>query len=489
MTSLIKRNASGPAGDGDADLLVDEVVGVPGASAQPPGGSGPRRSTRWLRRAAAGAAARGGAGRRRRPGPAAVRPVQRPRPGAAARRGARHRRVGRLGSGTRSGTPACGSTTPCAPSPRRSRWPRTTSRSPSGCSTPGYVAGDPALADALIARRRRPVAAHRRPAPARPAGGHRQPAGRPTASWPSCWRATSRRPPAVCATCGCCGHRRRRDHRRAAPRRTRRPPAAAGHPRRPAPGRSAAGSTGWSPRSATDVADAARARRRRRAAAPGRRRRPHDQPRPRRRLAGRRPAALRPPPRRPTAARPRRPVARDVVEQDGELVLARTAIGARPDPSLSLRVAAAAATTRAADRPGHLRVAGRVLPAAARALAGRRPGRADHPARRRSRPGARPGRPATGTGWSTAGCPSGPGCAACRSTTRCTGSPSTGTWCRPRTRPAGTPARWTGPTCCCSARSCTTSARGCPATTAPSARRSPPAVADPDRSARRRGRR
>ncbi|MGY0003059.1 [protein-PII] uridylyltransferase [Micromonospora sp. I033] len=42
----------------------------------------------------------------------------------------------------------------------------------------------------------------------------------------------------------------------------------------------------------------------------------------------------------------RRPVARDVVEQDGELVLARAAIGARPDPSLSLRIAAAAATTR-----------------------------------------------------------------------------------------------------------------------------------------------
>ncbi len=40
----------------------------------------------------------------------------------------------------------------------------------------------------------------------------------------------------------------------------------------------------------------------------------------------------------------RRPVARDVVEQDGELVLARTAIGPRPDPTLSLRVAAAAAT-------------------------------------------------------------------------------------------------------------------------------------------------
>ncbi|MGC4890792.1 [protein-PII] uridylyltransferase [Micromonospora sp. DT227] len=50
---------------------------------------------------------------------------------------------------------------------------------------------------------------------------------------------------------------------------------------------------------------------------------------------------------RAASGRPvRRPVARDVVEQDGELVLARTAIGARPDPCLSLRVAAAAATTR-----------------------------------------------------------------------------------------------------------------------------------------------
>ncbi|MFC7547623.1 [protein-PII] uridylyltransferase [Plantactinospora sp. GCM10030261] len=42
----------------------------------------------------------------------------------------------------------------------------------------------------------------------------------------------------------------------------------------------------------------------------------------------------------------RRPVAPDVVEQDGELVLARTAVQARPDPTLSLRVAAAAATHR-----------------------------------------------------------------------------------------------------------------------------------------------
>lgn len=50
--------------------------------------------------------------------------------------------------------------------------------------------------------------------------------------------------------------------------------------------------------------------------------------------------------RRGVELRPtRRPVARDVVAYDGELVLARSAIGARPEPSLSLRVAAAAATT------------------------------------------------------------------------------------------------------------------------------------------------
>ena len=48
----------------------------------------------------------------------------------------------------------------------------------------------------------------------------------------------------------------------------------------------------------------------------------------------------------PAGPQPRRPVARDVVEQGGELVLARTAIGPVPDPSLSLRVAAAAASVR-----------------------------------------------------------------------------------------------------------------------------------------------
>jgi [protein-PII] uridylyltransferase len=42
----------------------------------------------------------------------------------------------------------------------------------------------------------------------------------------------------------------------------------------------------------------------------------------------------------------RRPIGRDVVAQDGEAVLARAAVGPRPDPSLALRVAAAAAAER-----------------------------------------------------------------------------------------------------------------------------------------------
>ena len=42
----------------------------------------------------------------------------------------------------------------------------------------------------------------------------------------------------------------------------------------------------------------------------------------------------------------RRPIGRDVVAQDGEAVLARAAVGPRPDPSLALRVAGAAAAER-----------------------------------------------------------------------------------------------------------------------------------------------
>ncbi|GII20668.1 bifunctional uridylyltransferase/uridylyl-removing enzyme [Planosporangium mesophilum] len=47
-----------------------------------------------------------------------------------------------------------------------------------------------------------------------------------------------------------------------------------------------------------------------------------------------------------STAAPRSPIARDVVEQNGEAVLARAAITPRPDPSLALRVAAAAARAR-----------------------------------------------------------------------------------------------------------------------------------------------
>ena len=42
----------------------------------------------------------------------------------------------------------------------------------------------------------------------------------------------------------------------------------------------------------------------------------------------------------------RRPIGRDVVAQDGEAVLARKAVGPHPDPSLAVRVAAAAASER-----------------------------------------------------------------------------------------------------------------------------------------------
>ncbi|MGC9666319.1 [protein-PII] uridylyltransferase [Planosporangium sp. 12N6] len=46
---------------------------------------------------------------------------------------------------------------------------------------------------------------------------------------------------------------------------------------------------------------------------------------------------------RPGGRTPRRPIGRDVVEQDGAAVLARAAVTPRPDPALPLRVAAAAA--------------------------------------------------------------------------------------------------------------------------------------------------
>ena len=311
--------------------------------------------------------------------------------------------------------------------------------------------------------------ATRRPPAARAAGAHRRRAGGPRrAGLPARGRPQGGRA-AACATWASCAA----SATPGSPTRSR-PAVRAAHrgcwtsatrcTRRPA-----GGSTGCSPRTAPRSPRAARAShdRRRRCCAGS----PSDARTIayalRRRLAGRRPAALRPPPGRGRPAAAAGPVARDVVEQDGEVVLARAAIGPAPDPSLSLRVAAAAARDRLPIAPGHLRVAGRVLPAAARAR-GRRP-----PAPRCSRCSAPapawcpPGRPATGTAWSTAGCPSGPGVRSLPQhnpvhrftldrhlvADRARGEPAT-------------PATSTGPTCCCSARSCTTSARACTATTA-----------------------
>ena len=248
--------------------------------------------------------------------------------------------------GTRSGTPGSASTTRCAPCPRRCRSRTTTSRSRSACSTPGTWPATQALSAELIAAagdQWRRTAVRLMPAAQ---GDHHQPLGDPRrAGLPARGRPQGggRRParrdhPAR--------HRPGRGRRHHAPRGPRRQPAPARHPRRPAPRGRPPGGPARRP-GARRGRRAARPRRRRRPAAPGRRRRPDRRARPRRRLAGRRPAARRPPPRRARPASPiRRPVARDVVEQDGELVLARTAIGPVPDPSLSLRVAAAAATVQ-----------------------------------------------------------------------------------------------------------------------------------------------
>ena len=170
------------------------------------------------------------------------------------------------------------------------------------------------------------------------------------------------------------------------------------------------------------------------AAAPGRRRRPDHRATP---LddAWRAPSGCAPVARRRRAgARPGRRAARspaDVVEQDGEVVLARAAIGPAPDPSLSLRVAAAAATRRLPIARGHLEWLAAYCPPLPAPVAGRRPGPRCSPLL-----GAGPGlvpdlgglRPVRA--GRRAGCRSGPGSAACRSTTRCTGTPSTGTWSR-----------------------------------------------------------
>ena len=129
----------------------------------------------------------------------------------------------------------------------------------------------------------------------------------------------------------------------------------------------------------------------------------------------------------------RRPLAEGLVEQDGEVVLARSADPAA-DPVLVLRAAAAAAQGESGAAAPHPGPAGR-LPAAAGSLArrgARRPGRA---ARRRSSRRSPSGRPLTRKNSSPACCPTGSGCATARSATRCTPSPWTGIWSRPPPTP------------------------------------------------------
>jgi [protein-PII] uridylyltransferase len=168
----------------------------------------------------------------------------------------------------------------------------------------------------------------------------------------------------------------------------------------------------------------------------------------------------------------REPLAEGVVRQGDEVVLARDARPAA-DPGLLLRAAAAAARADLLLSPYTLKVLAVHSP----------PLPEPWPAEvrwsfLRLLASGRPPSPSSSS-WTRRGCcpgccPSGTGCARCRSATRGTGSPSTGTWSRPPRPPPSSPTTSTGPTCCWSARCCTTSARAGPATTASSASRSRP---------------
>ena len=336
-------------------------------------------------------------------------------------------------SGTRSGTAASSSTTRCGRWPRRRRSPATTSRPRSACWTRASSPATHELGQQLDLRHPC-VLAGRRVGAAAGAAGLRRGAG------PAVRRGglPARARPEVgarraCATCTPCtplaiaqvadapgeavraaydvlldvrGELHRRTGRRGPP--GRRPAADAGAGRR---------------------RRGARPGRRRRADGAGVQRRAGDRLRLRHDLAPGPPPALRASAgfRRGAAPAPvRRPLADDVVEQDGEVVLARDATPA-DDAELVLRVAEAAARQRPADRADH------AVPAARAARRCQSPGRrralehfvgllAAGPRRGRRLRGARPGRPA-----GPADPRSGRRCAASRSATATTGSPSTGT--------------------------------------------------------------
>ena len=132
----------------------------------------------------------------------------------------------------------------------------------------------------------------------------------------------------------------------------------------------------------------------------------------------------------------RRPLADGVVEQNGEVVLARDADPAA-DPVLVLRAAEASARAGVPLAPHTLdRLAAESAPLPT-------PWHGLGPRRFHRLVGDRAGlrwarwRPSTTPGCSCGCCRSGGGCAASRSETPCTGSPSTGTCWRPWPRPRG----------------------------------------------------
>ena len=294
-----------------------------------------------------------------------------------------------------------------------------------------HVAGDPELTarlrDAALAG-----SGARAPATTCPCCASSPPsAGARRESWPSCWTATSRRPAAGCATCGCCAASATPRSPTRGGHRCGRPTPACSTCATPCTSSPAVGATGCSPRTWTRWRPARRRRRgqRRGSAAPaGRRRRAHDRVRGGRRAARGRALARHAAPRHPAGGPRRAGAGRPGCGGAGR----RGGAGPRRDHPVRRPQPVPAGGRRGRPaRPAHLArhagVAGPALPAAAAPVAGRRPVARSPSCSAPGRRSCRPGRRATGSAWSARGCRSGPGSAAPRSTTRCTGTPSTGT--------------------------------------------------------------
>ena len=157
-------------------------------------------------------------------------------------------------------------------------------------------------------------------------------------------------------------------------------------------------------------------------------------------------------------------LAKDVVAQDGEVVLARDA-DPWADPGWCCgwpgRPPSTTCRSRRSPSSGWPRSRRRCPTPWPKPALDDFARRARH--RATGRPRARVARP--GRAARARSSPSGTPCAAGPSTTRCTASPSTGTCSRPRPPRPSTTARSRAATCCSSARCCTTSARAIPAAT------------------------